>query len=70
MAAVIAKCGIAHEFKALKKSESFTILHSLNGLENKLDEYQNFINSSVCDIDVLCISETSQKENTHFNVTL
>ena len=62
---------LAHEFKALKKSESFTILHSnLNGLENKLDEYQNFINSSVCDIDVLCISETSQKENTHFNVNI
>ena len=62
---------LAHEFKALKKSESFTILHSnLNGLENKLDEYQNVINSSVCDIDVLCISETSQKENTHFNVNI
>ena len=60
----------AHEFKALKESESFTILHSnLNGLENKLDEYQNFI-SSVCDIKVLCISETSQKENTHFNVNI
>ena len=60
---------LAHEFKAIKKSDSFNILHSnLNGLENKFEEY--LINSSECDINVLCISETSQKENIHFNLNV
>ena len=62
---------LAHEFKSINKSDSFNILHSnLNGLENKFEEYQNFINSSECDINVLCISETSQKENIHFNLNI
>ena len=62
---------LAHEFKAIKKSDSFNILPSnLNGLENKFEEYQNSINSSECDINVLCIIETSQKENIYFNLNV
>ena len=58
---------LAHEFKSIKKSDSFTILHSnLNGLENKFEEYHNFINNTESDINILCISETSHKENINF----
>ena len=52
------------EFKTLNKKSNFNILHSnINGLENKFEEYHHFINSTNMNIDILCISETSQKEN-------
>ena len=61
----------AFEFKNIKKSHSFNILHSnLNGLENKFEEYHNFINSIEMDIDILCISETSQKEKSNFSTNI
>ena len=61
----------AHEFTSINKSDSFNILHSnLNGLENKFDEYHNFIASTQLNLDVLCISETSQKENNNFNLNV
>ena len=60
------------EFENLNKRKAFNIVHSnLNGLESKFDDYTNFINSN-SNLDVLCISETSQKENCDFklNVTI
>ena len=46
----------------------FNILHSnLNGLESKFEDYHNFIMNIELDIDILCISETSQKENMFFD---
>ena len=60
-----------HEFTSLKNKDYFNILHSnLNGLESKFDEYQHFISSTYMDLDVLCISETSQKENSEFNLNI
>ena len=56
------------EFQMINKPQTFNILHSnLNGLEGKFEQYHNFISSSNMDIDVLCISETSQKENSNFD---
>ena len=61
----------ANEFKTIKNNNSFNILHSsLNGLESKFVEYHQFINNIEMDIDILCISETSQKEDTDFNLNL
>ena len=55
----------------MKGTNTFTIIHSnLNGLENKFEEYHNFIINTEMDIDILCISETSQKENTNFNANI
>ena len=61
------------EFQDLNNSKSLNIIHSnLNGLESKFDDYTNFINNTTLNLDVLCISETSQKENCNFklNVTI
>ena len=56
-----------HEFHTLKLNKSFNIIHSyVNGLEKKLDDYNNFINNANFDLDILCISETSQRENQNF----
>ena len=61
----------ANEFKTIENNNSFNILHSnLNGLESKFVEYHQFINNIEMDIDILCISETSQKEATDFNLNL
>lgn len=61
----------AYEFLSLKDINSFNILHSnLNGLENKFENYQSFINCSKMDLDVLCISETTQKENIDFSLNV
>ena len=55
------------EFQSLKIKRSFNIIHSnVNGLKKKLDDYNNFINNTNFDIDILCISETSQKEDLNF----
>ena len=57
----------AHEFKKINKPKSFSIVHNnLNGLEHKFDLLQQFINSTEFDIDVICISETSQREDIEF----
>ena len=61
----------ANEFKTITNNNSFNILHSnLNGLESKFVEYHQFINNIEMNIDILCISETSQKEDTDFNLNL
>ena len=58
----------AHELKNLASNKhSFNIIHSnLNGLEGKFDLLEKFIKSTKTTIDVICISETSQKEDTDF----
>ena len=61
----------AHEFNNMNDSESFKILHSnLNGLENKFDDYHTFVTSANSNFDVMCISETTQKENFPFNLNI
>ena len=61
----------AHEFKTLSRDQSFNIFHSnLDGLENKFELLHNFITSSNMDIDIINISETSQKLNESFNSNL
>ena len=61
----------AHEFKNMNKSDTFNILHSnLNGLQNKFDDYHTFITSANINIDILCISETMQKENCPFQLNI
>ena len=56
-----------HEFKSLKNKNSFNIFHTnLNGLGNKIDTIHNFISSTKLDIDIINISETSQRENVDF----
>ena len=39
-------------------------------MESKLVEYHHFVNNIEMDIDILCISETSQKEDTDFDLNL
>ena len=64
----------AHELKNLVNNKhSFNIIHSnLNGLEGKIDLLEKFIKTTKTEIDVICISETSQKEDIDFmsNVSL
>ena len=61
----------ANEFKNMGTANSFNIIHSnLNGLENKFDDYHTFITNANTNIDVLCMSETSQKENCPFNLNI
>ena len=45
---------------------------NLNGLGNKIDLIHDFINTTKIDIDIINISETSQKENVEFinNISL
>ena len=64
----------AHELKKISTDNpSFNIIHSnLNGLENKIDLLDKFIKTTKTDIDIICISETSQRENVDFmaNISL
>ena len=62
----------ANKFNNMNTANStFNIIHSnLNGLENKFDDYHTFINNTKTNIDVLCISETTQKENCPFNLII
>ena len=47
----------AHKFKTLNKNKSFNIFHTnLNGLENKIDQLQNFISTTTLNIDILKLS--------------
>ena len=52
-----------HEFNKLNRENYFNIFHTnINGLENKFDLLHNLINSTELDVDLIAISETSQKE--------
>ena len=60
-----------HEYKSLNNKNSFNIFHTnLNGLGNKIDLIHNFINTTKLDIDIVNISETSQKENIDFTTNI
>ena len=57
----------AFEFQSLVNKNSFNLFHTnINGLENKIDQLQNFINTSNMNIDIIGISETSQSEGLNF----
>ena len=58
-----------YQFKTLKHiEESFSIFHTnINGLEGKFDQFHDFVSSTEFDIDIINISETSQKENCNFD---
>ena len=43
---------------------------NFNGLGNKFDQLYNFIKTTNLDIDIIGISETSQKENIDFNTNV
>ena len=59
------------DFTGSLNEDSFTVFHSnLNGLENKFDEFQTFVNGTSHYLDVLCLTETSQKKNTNFNLNV
>ena len=49
----------------------FTIFHSnLNGPESKFENLNTFVSNSETDIDVICLSETSQKLNQEFSTNI
>ena len=59
------------EYQSLKNRNSFNLFHSnFNGLENKFDQLYNFIKTTNLNIDVIGISETSQRENTSFDTNV
>ena len=57
-----------HEFKNLLSNDNhLNIFHSnLNGLESKFDELNEFISTTKMNLDLICISETSQKNDDDF----
>ena len=62
-----------HEYHSLEINKAFNIIHSnVNGLEHKLDDFSDFVNNAHFDLDVLCVSETSQRKNQNFktNITI
>ena len=59
------------EFQSLTNLNSFNLFHSnFNGLENKFDQLYNFIKTTNLNIDIIGISETSQRENTSFDANV
>ena len=61
----------ASEFQSMHRNNSFNILHTnLNWLENKFEHLHNFINSADMNLDIIGISETSQRENSGFSMNV
>ena len=61
----------AFEFQSLQKKKSFNLLHTnLNGLENKFEQLHNFVKTSKLDLDIIGISETSQRESINFKTNV
>ena len=57
-----------YEYQTLNIQNSLNIFHSnLNGLEHKFDQLYNFVKTTKLNIDIIGISETSQRENTSFD---
>ena len=55
----------AQEFKSLN---TFNIFHSnLDGLESKFERLINFVNTTKMSLDIICLSEKSQKLNRDFD---
>ena len=53
--------------KSSNDKNSFNIFHAnVNGLECHFDELQHFLSNSSLDFDIICISETSQPNETDF----
>ena len=51
----------ALEFQSMEIKDSFNVFHSnFNGLENKIDQLHNFVNTTKMDLDIIGITETSQ----------
>ena len=61
----------ALDFKSLRRDNTFNIFHSnLDGLESKFDELHNFITSTTLNLEIICLSETSQKLNQDFGTNI
>ena len=60
-----------YEYQSLNNNNSFNIFHSnLNGLEHKFDQLHHFVKSTNLNIDIIGISETSQRENKNFDTNV
>ena len=56
-----------NEFHKLKLQKKFNIFHSnVNGLESKFDNLHEFLSSASFNMDIVAITETSQKTNENF----
>ena len=61
----------AQEFQLLTANNTFNVFHTnLDGLESKFDLLCNFINNTKIDLDIICLSETSQKLNQDFDTNI
>ena len=61
----------AQEFQSLTANNTFNVFHTdLGGLESKFDLLCNFINNTKIDLDIICLSETSQKLNQDFDTNI
>ena len=60
------------DFKSIIQSNAlFSILHTnLNGLENKFDIFSHFIQTTQNNIDLICLTETTQKADSNFNMNV
>ena len=55
------------DFQLLNISKKFNIFHTnINGLESKLDNLHEFLSGTSDKIDILALTETSEKECTGF----
>ena len=62
-----------NEFQKLNLQKKFNIFHSnVNGLESKFENLHEFLTSASSNMDIVAITETSQKSNENFikNVTI
>ena len=61
----------AQEFQSLTANNTFNVFHTnLDGLGSKFDLLCNFINNTKIDLDIICLSETSQKLNQGFDTNI
>ena len=59
------------EFQQLKRQNCFNLLHTnLNGLERNHDQLLTFVNNTSMEIDIIALTETSQKENENFKTNI
>ena len=56
-----------NEFQLLNKSKSLNIFHTnINGLESKFDNFNEFLSSTNTKMDIVAITETSEKDEIGF----
>ena len=59
------------EVQKFKHFKNFNVFHSnVNGLENKMDLFHEFLSSTSSDFDVVTITETSQRNNDFFKTNV